>query len=116
MFILPENLLQRLVNALRMQDQANGQQMEHLVRLLVNLVVLVRTRVVKLRRTLDVEQDRRERTNGVRVATHHHVGKTYVVRGGDLARRDVRVTALLVDLDWFEDLCRGVKLKCCSMQ
>lgn len=102
--LLPENLLQRFVDALRMENEANGQQMEHLVRLLVDLIVLVRTSVVQLRRPLDVQQNGREGSDGVRIATHHHVRESHVVRGGDLARRDVRETRLLVHLDRFEDL------------
>lgn len=96
--------MQRFVDALRVQDQANGQQMEHLIGLLVDLIVLVRTSVVQLRSALDVQQNGGESPDGIGIATHHHIGETDVVRGRDLARRNVRETSLLVHFNGLKNL------------
>ena len=45
-------------------------------------------------RPLDVEQDVGKDSNGILVTSHHQVGKTHIVIGGDLALGDTRVHTL----------------------
>ena len=78
--------------------------MGNLVCLLVDLIVLVRLGLEKTSGSLNVEQDVGEGPDGVRVPPHHHVGKADVVVHGNLAARDARVQALLVQLDVFQNL------------
>lgn len=101
--LVPEHLLEALVDALGMQNQANGEQVVHLLRLLVDLIVLVAARGKQLLRALDVQQDSGEGPDGVRVTPHHHVSEADVIGGGDLAPWDVGVGALFVQLDAFQD-------------
>lgn len=102
--LLAEHLLDALVDALRVQHQADGQQVVHLLRLLIDLVVLVRARGEQLLGALHVQQGGRQGPDGVSVAAHHHVREAHVVGGGDLARRHVRVLRLLVQLDVLQHL------------
>ena len=59
-----------------------------------HLVVEVGFTLEHLLCSLDVEQDVAEGADGVLVAPHHHVSKTHVVVGGDLAGRNTRVHVL----------------------
>ena len=78
--------------------------MGNLVCLLVDLIVLVRLGLEKTSSSLNVEQDVGEGPHGVRVPPHHHVGKADIVVHCNLAARDARVQALLVQLDVFQNL------------
>ena len=73
--LLPQGGQEALVNTLGVKDEADGEQDEHLVRLLVDLVVLIRLGREHGLGPLDVQQNVRERPDGVSVAPHHHVGK-----------------------------------------
>lgn len=102
--LVPQSLLQALVDALRMQNQADGEEMIHLLGLLVDLVVLIATRGEQLLRALDVQQNAGERSDRVRVTAHHHIREADVVCRGDLAAGHVGVRALLVELHVLQDL------------
>ena len=73
--LLPERGQQRLVDPLGMEDEADCQQDEHLLRLLVDLVILVGLCLEHGLGSLDVEKDVSEGPDGVSVTSHHHVGK-----------------------------------------
>lgn len=77
--LLAQYLLDGLIDALRVEHQADGQQVIHLLGLLVDLIVLVRARAVQLLRALNVQQDGCERSDGIGVAAHHHVSEADVV-------------------------------------
>lgn len=49
-------MLDAFVDALRVKDEADGQQVIHLFCLLVDLIILIRTRSVELLGALDVQQ------------------------------------------------------------
>ena len=75
---LPESSEKGLINPLRMQNQTNGEQHEHLVGLLVDLVVLVGLGLEHGLGPLDVEQDVGECSDCIGVSSHHHVGKSKI--------------------------------------
>lgn len=97
-------LLNGFIHALRVQHQTDGQQVVHLLCLLVDLVVLVRARREQLLGTLHVQQSRGQSADSVCVPTHHHVREAHVVRGGDLACWHMGVLGLFVQLNVFEHL------------
>lgn len=72
-------LLDGFINTLWVEDQADSQQMVHLLRLLINLIVLVGTGREQLLGTLHVQQSGRQRADSVGIAAHHHVCEAYVV-------------------------------------
>merc|ERR1711971_170064 len=101
---LPQGGVQTLVNPLGVEGDAESQQHVHLVRLLVDLVILVALHGEHGLGALHIEQDVGEGPDGVRVAPHHHVGKADVVVGGDLTAWNPRVERLLVQLYVLQDL------------
>ncbi len=101
--LLLQHGVERLVDALRVQHEADGEQDVHLLRLLVDLIVLVGLSLKHATSPLNVEQDVAERPDGVGVTPHHEVREAHVVVHGDLAAGDARVETLLVQLDLLED-------------
>ena len=73
--LLPERGQQRLVDPLGMEDEADCQQYKHLLRLLVDLVVLIGLCLEHGLGPLDVEKDVSEGPDGISITSHHHVGK-----------------------------------------
>ena len=82
-----------LVDGLRREGGANGQQCEHLLVLLEQRLVLVRARVVLLG-ARDVEEDARERLDRVRIPPKHEVGPADIIEEGHVAGGDARVEAV----------------------
>ena len=85
------------------------------VYLFIDLIVLVGPGLEHGPGALDVDEDVGEGTYGISIATHHHVGKPYVIVGGDLARSHTGVHRLLVQLNVLQHLqpktCNKLKLK-----
>ena len=53
---------------------------------------------------LDVEKDVGECADGIGIATHHHIGKSYIIIHRDLTSWNPRVEALLIQFDIFQNL------------
>ena len=75
----------------------------------VHLVVLLRDAIelavlLEVLRARDVDEDVREGADGIGVTTHHHVGETDVVVGGEVRGHDLGENGLLVELDVIERL------------
>ena len=96
--------MQRFVDPLGVQNQADGEQHVHLIRLLLDLIVLVALYLEGPLHALDVEQDVGEGPDCVRIAAHHHVREADVVEHGDLASWHAGVEALFVQLDLLQHL------------
>ena len=102
--LLPQSGVEALVDSLGVQGDAERQEDVHLVRLLVDLVVLVALHSKHGLGALHIQQNVGECPNGVRVAPHHHIGKANVVIGGYLTTRHPGVEGLLVQLNVFQNL------------
>ena len=107
--LLPQGGVQTLVNPLGVQGDAERQEDVHLVRLLVDLVVLVALHSKHGLGALHVEQNIGKGPDGICISTHHHVGKANVIVGGDLTSGHPGVERLLVQLNVLQNLDNKVK-------
>ena len=100
--LLPQGSVNGVVQAGRVEGDADGDEGIHLVVLLGDGVVLgVLLEVLGARH---VDQDVAEHANGIGVSVLHHVGEADVVVGGEVSGHDAGKHGLLVELDIIESL------------
>mmetsp|Transcript_18541 Transcript_18541/g.37310 ORF Transcript_18541/g.37310 Transcript_18541/m.37310 type:complete len:238 (-) Transcript_18541:42-755(-) len=85
--LVPDRLLQRLVDLPRAQRQGDQHEGVHLILLLHHRVVLIR-QGVDARRFRQEDENLAKGADGVGVAPHHEVSEAHVVIKRDMARRD----------------------------
>ena len=82
------HLLITIMNLIQRTNTMYALEMHH------HLIIEVSLALKMLFSSLDEEQDVRERSNCVLVPPHHHVSKSNVIAGRDVARGHARIHAL----------------------
>jgi len=106
--LFPQRGMDGVVESGGLESHADGDKCVHLVVLLGDGVVLGVLLEVLCPR--DIDEDVAEHADGIRVPSHHHVGESDVVVGGEVCRHDTRKHGLLVELDVVERLERQTEV------
>lgn len=101
--LLADGGVDGVIQASGVESDTDGDQGVHLVVLLGNGIVVVAA-LLEVLRPGDVDQNVAEHADGIGITTHHHVGETHVVVGGEVGGHHTGEHGLLVHLDVVESL------------
>lgn len=106
--LLTEGGVDGVIQTSGLEGNANGDESEHLVALLVDVIVL--RVLLEVLGPGDVDQDVAEHAESVGVAAHHHVRETHIVVCGEVGSHDTGEHGLLVELNVVESLKREAEV------
>lgn len=101
--LLTQGGVDGVIQASGVESDTDGDESVHLVVLLGDGIVAVAT-LLEVLGPGNVDQDVAEHADGIGIATHHHVGETDIVVGGEVGRHNTGEHGLLVHLDVVESL------------
>ena len=98
--LLTESRVDSLVESGGVESHADGDKSVHLVVLLG----IVRSVLLEVLGSRDVDEDVAEHAHGICVTAHHHVGESHVVVGREMGGHNTSKHSLLVQLNIIESL------------